>query len=107
MAAAENDVIPLSGPIVTKSGECVTSIRVAKCTAVAAPLAFLNSALALWSPDAHRFDPGQWWLLQDAPGFPGSMHLAHGNRPRMCLGAGMSRVLIKVRLVLPPAAAII
>ncbi|KAJ6473134.1 cytochrome P450 [Mycena sanguinolenta] len=94
--AVEDDVIPLSSPIMTKSKETVTSIRVAKGTVVTAPIRYINTSETFWGPGASKFDPGRWWQDKSNDDFPGNRHLAFGDGPRTCIGVGFSLALIKV-----------
>ncbi|KAJ7174633.1 cytochrome P450 [Mycena filopes] len=107
--AAQDDLIPLSAPILTRRGETVTSIRVGKGTPVVAPIRHLNTAEPFWGPGASsaKFDPGRWWQLHSngsrssgASGteFPGTRHLAFGDGPRACIGKEFALALIKIVL---------
>ncbi|KAJ6544347.1 cytochrome P450 [Mycena capillaripes] len=96
--AVEDDVIPLSSPIMAKSGETVTSVRVAKGTVVIAPIQYVNTAESFWGPGALKFDPERWWQDETNADFPGNRHLAFGDGPRTCIGAEFSLALIKVVL---------
>ncbi|KAJ7210626.1 cytochrome P450, partial [Mycena haematopus] len=93
----EDDVIPLSSPIVTKSKETVRSIRVAKGTVITVPIRYINTSETFWGPGALKFDPGRWWQDKSNDDFPGNRHLAFGDGPRTCLGANFSSTLIKVQ----------
>ncbi|KAJ7124478.1 cytochrome P450 [Mycena epipterygia] len=96
--AVEDDVIPLSSPVTTKSGETVTSINVAKGTVVTAPVRWVNTSDTFWGPGASKFDPGRWWQDKSNVDFPGNRHLAFGDGPRTCLGVDFSLTLIKIVL---------
>ncbi|KAK0455623.1 cytochrome P450 [Desarmillaria tabescens] len=86
---AEDDILPLATPIVTKSGETINSIFVAKGTHVTASIGMLNRSEELWGPDAKEFNPERW-LEDSAPRakeIKGHRHLlTFANGPRMCLG---------------------
>ncbi|KAJ7916264.1 cytochrome P450, partial [Mycena leptocephala] len=96
--AVEDDNIPLSFPILTKSGKTVTSIHVGKGTAVVAPIQYVNTSEAFWGSGAANFDPGRWWQDKSNNDFPGNRHLAFGDGPRTCIGADFSLALIKIVL---------
>ncbi|KAJ7039377.1 cytochrome P450 [Mycena alexandri] len=96
--AAQDDVIPLSSPIITKSGETATSIHVAKGTVVVAPIRHLNTSETFWGPGALKFDPGRCWQDKSNVDFPGNRHLAFGDGPRACIGMDFSLALIKIVL---------
>ncbi|KAJ7815964.1 cytochrome P450 [Mycena olivaceomarginata] len=96
--AVEDDIIPLSSPILTRSGETVASIHVAKGTVVTAPIQYINTSETLWGAGAMKFDPGRWWQDKSNDDFPGNRHLAFGDGPRACIGADFSLALIKVVL---------
>ncbi|KAK0455619.1 cytochrome P450 [Desarmillaria tabescens] len=86
---AEDDILPLATPVVTKSGETINSIFVAKGTHVTASIGMLNRSEELWGPDAKEFKPERW-LEDSAPRakeIKGHRHLlTFANGPRMCLG---------------------
>ncbi|KAJ7661427.1 cytochrome P450 [Mycena polygramma] len=96
--AVEDDVIPLSGPSITRSGDTITSIHVAKGTDVTVPIQYANTCEAVWGTGAFKFDPARWWQDDSNRDFPGNRHLAFGDGPRTCIGAEFSLALIKVVL---------
>ncbi|KAH9032518.1 cytochrome P450 [Lactarius hengduanensis] len=55
--ATQDDVIPLSSPIVTKSGEQVSSIPVRKGTLVDLAVGVYNRLPEIWGADANEFKP--------------------------------------------------
>jgi cytochrome P450 len=89
--AAADDVIPLSEPVCTESGEMTDSISIAKGTLITIPGAAINRSLAIWGPDAKEFKPDRW-LTED--GISGKAKEVQGHRhlltfvdgPRTCLG---------------------
>jgi cytochrome P450 len=89
--AAADDVIPLSEPVCTESGEITDSISIAKGTLITIPGAAINRSLAIWGPDAKEFKPDRW-LTED--GISGKAKEVQGHRhlltfvdgPRTCLG---------------------
>ncbi|KAJ7165665.1 cytochrome P450 [Mycena crocata] len=96
--AAEDDTIPLSSPIATKSGNIVTSINVGKGAVITVPIRHVNTSEAFWGRGADKFDPGRWWQDASNIDFPGSRHLAFGDGPRVCLGKQW--VLAQIKVVL-------
>ncbi|KAK0205805.1 cytochrome P450 [Desarmillaria ectypa] len=87
--ATEDDVLPLATPVVTKSGETVNSIFIAKGTILTAPIRTLNKSEEFWGPDAKEFEPERW-LEDSAPRareIQGHRHLlTFVDGPRTCLG---------------------
>ncbi|KAG1729368.1 cytochrome P450 [Suillus lakei] len=89
--AAADDVIPLSEPVCTESGEMTDSISIAKGTLITIPTASINRSSAIWGPDAKEFKPDRW-LTED--GISGKAKEVQGHRhlltfldgPRTCLG---------------------
>ncbi|KAI9446009.1 cytochrome P450 [Lactarius indigo] len=55
--ASRDDVIPLASPIVTKSGEQVSSIRVRKGTSIIINISVYNRLPEIWGADANEFNP--------------------------------------------------
>ncbi|KAI9464900.1 cytochrome P450 [Boletus coccyginus] len=93
--AIEDNVIPLSEPIRTKSGEMVDSLTIAKGTLVTNPMSCMNRSAAIWGEDAKDFRPSRW--LENAHGengIPAKAKEIQGHRhlltfvdgPRTCLG---------------------
>ncbi|KAG2039490.1 cytochrome P450 [Suillus americanus] len=89
--AAADDVIPLSEPVRTESGEMTNSISITKGTLITIPGAAINRSSAIWGPDAKEFKPDRW-LVED--GISGKAKEVQGHRhlltfvdgPRTCLG---------------------
>ncbi|KAG1882722.1 cytochrome P450, partial [Suillus subluteus] len=89
--AAADDVIPLSEPVRTESGEVTDNICIAKGTLITIPGAAINRSSAIWGPDAKEFKPDRW-LTED--GISGKAKEVQGHRhlltfvdgPRTCLG---------------------
>ncbi|KAI6040777.1 cytochrome P450 [Pisolithus marmoratus] len=101
--ADEDDVIPLSEPVRTKSGEVVDSIAVERGTVFAIPVSCLNQAEAIWGPDARVFRPERWLeadgITKKAQELKGHRHLlTFGDGPRTCLGKLFAVVEIKTVL---------
>ncbi|KDQ28771.1 hypothetical protein PLEOSDRAFT_1063555 [Pleurotus ostreatus PC15] len=99
--AAEDDVVPLSAPIVTRDGQTVSSISVAKGATVSAPIHLMNQAEWLWGPNAREFYPERWL----EPNF-GEKNDVQGHRhllsfvdgPRTCLGKNFALAEFKAAL---------
>ncbi|SJL01026.1 uncharacterized protein ARMOST_04342 [Armillaria ostoyae] len=83
--ATEDDVLPLATPVVTKSGETVNSLFVAKGTILSAPIRALNRSEEFWGADAKEFKPERW--LED-------------NGPRTCLGKTFALTEFKAALLI-------
>ncbi|KAG1780532.1 cytochrome P450 [Suillus placidus] len=89
--ARVNDVIPLSEPVCTESGEMTDSISIAKGSLIVISIRAINRSLAIWGPDAKEFKPDRW-LSED--GISGKAKEVQGHRhlltfvdgPRTCLG---------------------
>ncbi|KAJ6596760.1 cytochrome P450 [Mycena sp. CBHHK59/15] len=86
--AIEDDVIPLSSPIIIRSGETVTSINIAKRC--------MNTSEPFWGLGCLEFDPRRWFQGVNTNNFPRNSHLAFRDGPRTCLGRGFAMALIKV-----------
>ncbi|KAJ7688275.1 cytochrome P450 [Mycena rosella] len=90
--AIQDDIIPLGTPVVTPSGEVISSIAVAKGSAVLAPIRCINRSEALWGPDAKEFKPERWVEVKKEMKLPakelqGHHHLlTFHDGPRTCLG---------------------
>ncbi|KAG7441569.1 cytochrome P450 [Guyanagaster necrorhizus] len=87
--ATEDDILPLSTPVMTKSGETVNSLFIAKGTVITTPIGTLNRSEQFWGPDAKEFKPERW-LEDSAPRakeIQGHRHLlTFIDGPRTCLG---------------------
>jgi cytochrome P450 len=92
-------VIPLGTPVVTPSGETISSITIAKGTTVFAPIRCINRSEALWGPDAKEFKPERWFEEVTAPAkdLLGHRHLlTFHDGPRTCLGKSFALAEFKV-----------
>lgn len=58
--ASQDDVIPLSQPITTRSGDVIRELPVPKGTRIVASIAAYNRNKELWGEDAHVFNPDRW-----------------------------------------------
>ena len=100
--ATEDDVIPLSKPVRTQSGELVDHISVAKGTRLSVSVPSMNRSTALWGADAKEFKPERWIGEE---GIPAGAKEVQGHRhlltfidgPRTCLGKGFAVAEFKVR----------
>jgi cytochrome P450 len=89
--AREDDVIPLSEPVCTRSGKMTDSISIAKGSSMVISIRAINRSLAIWGPDAKEFKPDRW--LTEG-GISGKAKEVQGHRhlltfvdgPRTCLG---------------------
>ena len=100
--AAQDDVIPLSNPVRTRSGKLVDHLSVAKGTYVSVSIPSMNRSTALWGPDAKEFKPERWIVDGGIPAgakeVQGHRHLLTFNDgPRACLGKGFAIAEFKVR----------
>ncbi|KIJ59409.1 hypothetical protein HYDPIDRAFT_140642 [Hydnomerulius pinastri MD-312] len=102
--AAEDDVVPLSEPIRTKSGQLVDHISVAKGSNLVISIACVNRSAAIWGSDAKEFKPERWL---DEEGIPRKAKEIQGHRhlltfvdgPRTCLGKGFAIAEFKTVLL--------
>ncbi len=85
--------------MVTKSGETVNSLFVAKGTILSAPIRALNRSEEFWGADAKEFKPERW-LEDSAPRakeIQGHRHLlTFVDGPRTCLGKTFALTEFKV-----------
>ncbi|KAH7883347.1 cytochrome P450 [Phlebopus sp. FC_14] len=58
--AGRDDVIPLSQPVTTESGELINEISIPKGTRIVASIAAYNRNPEIWGEDAHEFNPDRW-----------------------------------------------
>ncbi|KIL67056.1 hypothetical protein M378DRAFT_160034 [Amanita muscaria Koide BX008] len=87
--ADKDDVVPLSFPMKTSSGEMVDSIFVPKGTMVTTPFIHMNRSEAFWGPDAKQFVPERWLEENPYPSkdFSGYKHIyTFSDGPRICIG---------------------
>ncbi|KAI6021237.1 cytochrome P450 [Pisolithus marmoratus] len=93
--ADEDDVIPLSEPVVTQSGEVVNSISIARGTQIGIPVSCVNRSTEVWGADAKVFRPERWLeedgiprKAQDIQAYRHMLTFVDG--PRTCLGKGFA-----------------
>ncbi|KAG1785654.1 cytochrome P450 [Suillus plorans] len=102
--AAADDVIPLSEPVRTASGNMTDNISIAKGTLITISIAAINRSSTIWGPHAKEFKPDRW-LTED--GIGGKAKEVQGHRhlltfvdgPRMCLGKDFAIVEFKTVLL--------
>ncbi|KAK0231603.1 cytochrome P450 [Armillaria fumosa] len=101
--ATEDDVLPLATPVVTKSGQTVNSLFVAKGTILTTPIRTLNRSEEFWGTDAKEFKPERW-LEDSAPRakeIQGHRHLlTFVDGPRTCLGKTFALTEFKAALLI-------
>ncbi|KAJ6544319.1 cytochrome P450 [Mycena capillaripes] len=101
--AMVDDVIPVSEPITTASGEVVDSIAVAKDTLVTVSIRCMNQSEVFWGPNAKEFEPERWQTLANDPlrakEIQGHRHLiTFLEGPRTCLGKSFALAEFKAVL---------
>lgn len=68
--AGHDDIIPLSTPIRTKSGQFITEIPVSKGQSVIASVCAYNRCAEVWGNDAHVFNPRRYLNREKKEGVP-------------------------------------
>ncbi|KIK40787.1 hypothetical protein CY34DRAFT_763985 [Suillus luteus UH-Slu-Lm8-n1] len=63
--ASQDDVLPLSQPITTRSGDVIRELPVPKGTRIVASIAAYNRNKELWGEDAHVFNPDRWLTAKE------------------------------------------
>ncbi|KAJ3814545.1 cytochrome P450 [Lentinula aff. lateritia] len=88
--ANEDDVIPLSKPIVGKTGQLITEIPVPKGTRIVGSCSAYNRNLTIFGEDAHEFNPNRWLegrvKTEDNLGFPYANLATFAAGVRSCIG---------------------
>ncbi|KAI6097025.1 cytochrome P450 [Pisolithus croceorrhizus] len=102
--ANEDDVIPLSAPVRTKSGEVVDSIAVERGTVIGISIPCMNRSVAIWGPDAKVFRPERWLesdgITKKAQEVKGHRHLlTFSDGPRTCIGKLFAVAEVKILLL--------
>ncbi|OJT02316.1 11-oxo-beta-amyrin 30-oxidase [Trametes pubescens] len=103
LAAAKDDVIPLSQPLRLPNGELTDHVAVRAGQHMTVPIGAINVSAAFWGADAREFRPERW-LADD--GIPKKAQEVQGHRhlltfvdgPRMCLGRGFALAEFKAVL---------
>ncbi|KAJ2934733.1 hypothetical protein H1R20_g2374, partial [Candolleomyces eurysporus] len=102
----QDDVIPLSKPIHTSTGELVSEIVLAKGQGIHIPLVLINNSEEIWGPDVKEFKPERWLdpdttLKGDAKAIQGHHHImSFSDGPRFCLGRHFALANFKVNHIL-------
>jgi len=85
----EDDVLPLTKPIVGTSGKVYTELPIAKGTHITIPMLGYNLNKGLWGSDAHSFRPERWFGMRDRAessfGVYGNLSTFSGGG-RSCIG---------------------
>ncbi|KAF7354627.1 Cytochrome P450 [Mycena sanguinolenta] len=101
--AMVDDILPISEPITTASGEIVDSIPIPKGTVVTVSIRCMNQSEVFWGPNAKEFKPERWLTLADDPlrakEIQGHRHLiTFLDGPRTCLGKSFALAEFKAVL---------
>ncbi|KAJ7589875.1 cytochrome P450 [Mycena floridula] len=85
----QNDIVPLSAPITTRSGEMVSNVAIPQGAIVVVPIRAINNSEMFWGPDAKEFRPERW--LEPESGLAKDLQshrhiLTFIAGPRECLG---------------------
>ncbi|KAJ6510946.1 cytochrome P450 [Mycena sanguinolenta] len=89
--AARDEILPLSKPLVTKTGKIITELPIAKNTILVVSSAGYNRNTDVFGEDAHKFNPERWLdgSLQDKTatrlGVYGNL-MTFGSGHRACIG---------------------
>ncbi|KAJ7894320.1 cytochrome P450 [Mycena olivaceomarginata] len=89
--AARDEILPLSKPLVTKSGKTITELPIAKNTVLVVSSAGYNRNTDVFGEDAHKFNPERWLdgSLQEKAttklGVYGNL-MSFGSGHRACIG---------------------
>ncbi|EIW76168.1 cytochrome P450 [Coniophora puteana RWD-64-598 SS2] len=100
--ATRDDVIPLSKPVKTASGQLQDRISIAKGTSILVPVKATNTSHELWGPDATEFKPERWLsddpahLPKDVSGYRHLVTFIEG--PKTCIGKAFAVAEMKVVL---------
>jgi len=102
--ATEDDILPLSRPVTTKTGEMIDEVVVTKGTLIVASIAAYNRNTELWGEDAHTFNPERWLdgvasKNKDIAVGVYSNLMTFASGPRSCLGWHFAVLEIQTFLV--------
>jgi hypothetical protein len=100
--AGEDDIVPLSQPIVTADGKTIDSIFIPKGTTVMVPISGVNTMEEFWGPDSAKFNPERWLKVEEsnARHLTSYRHLmTFVDGPRTCLGKGFAVAEAKVPII--------
>jgi len=100
--ALADDVLPLRKPLVTPTGEILTSIRIKKGQVIAAPSVAINRDNAVWG-DGWTFRPERWLTPGQLPSpsettLGWSQLFTFSEGPRMCIGYRLAVLEFKIIL---------
>ncbi|KAH7925026.1 cytochrome P450 [Leucogyrophana mollusca] len=103
LQAAHDDVLPLSEPIQTSSGEMVDHVVIPKGTTIMIHIGSINRSAKFWGSDTKEFKPERWlWRevsTEKVAGIQGHRHLlTFIDGPRACLGKGFAITQLKAVL---------
>ncbi|KDQ08459.1 hypothetical protein BOTBODRAFT_191732 [Botryobasidium botryosum FD-172 SS1] len=100
--ALVDDVLPLRKPLVTSTGETLTSLRIKKGQLIAIPSIAINRNNAVWG-DGWAFRPERWLTPDQLPdpsestqGWSQMLTFLEG--PRMCIGYRLAILELKIML---------
>ncbi|RXW15842.1 hypothetical protein EST38_g10012 [Candolleomyces aberdarensis] len=100
----QDDVVPLSKPIHTSTGELVSELVIAKGQGLHIPLVLINNSKEIWGPDFKEFKPERWLdpdttLMSDAKAIQGHHHImSFSDGPKFCLGRHFALANFKTSL---------
>ncbi|KAJ7599676.1 cytochrome P450 [Mycena floridula] len=96
--ASEDDLLPLSVPVTTRSGQVVSSIAIPKGSQLVAPILAINTFKRFWGPDAEEFKPERWIdSSEPAKDIQAYRHiLTFSTGPRECLGKNFAMTELKI-----------
>ncbi|KAF8130331.1 cytochrome P450 [Boletus edulis] len=89
--ARDDDILPLSKPVLGVSGEMIHEVRVSKGTEIMISITAYNRDKDLWGEDAHEFKPDRWLDgTMDGKNSPGvgvySNLMSFFSGPQACIG---------------------
>lgn len=101
--ATKDDILPLSAPLMTRSGTKVDHVVVSKGSTVTIPIRCMNRSTSIWGPNAKEFVPERWvdeaGITEKAREIQGFSHLlTFADGSRTCLGKGFVLAEFKVCL---------
>jgi len=98
----EDDVLPLTKPIVGTSGRVYTELPIPKGTPITVSTIGYNWNQDLWGPDAHQFRPERWFEMDEQVEYPvgvyGNLSTFSGGT-RSCIGWRFAVIEIQAFLV--------
>jgi len=101
-APTQDDILPLTKPIVGTSGRVYTELPIPKGTPVTISTAGYNLNQGLWGLDAYEFRPERWFEMNEQAESPvgvyGNLSTFSGG-VRGCLGWGLAVIEIQAFLV--------